>query len=394
MDRERVPTRMTLRTARALAAAFMLAAIAGCDGPGIFYTLATESPRSNRNLPDELTVTAVVSAGSHFYVAAGGMWRRAHAGDTWQPVTRPVRAGSGELLVLGLAAAGDTLCAGTARGVYRAPAGEAPGWRPVSGVPDSEQVLRVFAIPRAVETEPETEILAVTQPREDEPVYRLYRSDDRCLTFVPVAALRDVSGLPYDATFAFDAYWVTVGERLYRGDTLDELKAAAAQPDGAGRLRGVLLAGDRLYVADESGGIHRSEDPGGSWNSVRIEPPVDDAEAVPLTLFTTGCRHHPDRNQGFRFLPVRGWRPRAGGTWAAHHQPALRGPPHGIRAVRLPGRRAPQKSRIRRHRRRRTLQPRRRRSERQLRHLELGVTGPVATRQRGERACSDSTVRR
>lgn len=282
MDRERVPTRMTLRTARALAAAFMLAAIAGCDGPGILYTLATESPRSNRNLPDELTVTAVVSAGSHFYVAAGGMWRRAHAGDNWQPVTRPARGGSGELLVLGLAAAGDTLCAGTARGVYRAAAGAAPGWRPVSGVPDSEQVLRVFAIPGG------GVILAVTQPREDEPVYRVYRSDDRCLAFVPVTALRDVSGLPYDATYAFGAYWVTVGERLYRGDTLDELKAAAAQPDGAGRLRGVLLndAGDRLYVADESGGIHRSEDRGRSWDSVRIEPPADDAEAVPLTLFT------------------------------------------------------------------------------------------------------------
>ena len=196
MDRERVLPRKTLRTVRALAAAVTLAAVAGCDGPGIFYTLATESPRSNRNLPDEATVTAVVSAGSHYYVAAGGMWRRAHAGDTWQPVTRPARVGSGaepELLVLGLAAAGDTLCAGTERGVYRAAAGESPSWRPVSGVPDTEQVLRVFAIPHG-----SGEILAVTQPREDEPVYRVYRSDGRCQAFDPVAALRDVSGLPYD----------------------------------------------------------------------------------------------------------------------------------------------------------------------------------------------------
>ena len=282
MDRGRVPTRMTLRAARAVAAAVMLAAIAGCDGPGIFYTLATESPRSNNNLPDEATVTAVVSAGSHYYVAAGGMWRRAHAGDTWQPVTRPARGGSGELLVLGLAAAGDTLCAGTAHGVYRAAAGESPSWRRVSGVPDTEQVLRVFAIPGA-----NGEILAVTQPREDEPVYRVYRSRDGCVAFDPVTALRDVSGLPYDATHAFNEYWVTVGDRLFRGAALDDLEAAAAQPDGSGRLRGVLLndAGDRLYVADESGQIHYSE-VGGSWDSARIEPPVDDAEAVPLTLFT------------------------------------------------------------------------------------------------------------
>ena len=288
MGRERVPTRIALRTARALASAVMLAAIAGCDGPGIYYTLATESPRSNRNLPDEATVTAVVSAGSHYYVAAGGMWRRAHAEDNWQPVTRPTRAGSGELLVLGLAAAGDTLCAGTVHGVYRAAAGESPGWGPVSGVPDSEQVLRVFAIPGRGSAIPgrSSEILAVTQPREDEPVYRVYRSDD-CGAFEPVAALRDVSGLPYDATYAFGTYWVTVGERLFRGAALDDLEAAAAQPDGSGRLRGVWLndSEKRLYVADESGQIHHSED-GGSWDSARIESPVDDAEAVPLTLFT------------------------------------------------------------------------------------------------------------
>ena len=283
MDREPVPAGLTLRTAGAVAAALLLAAIAGCDGPGIYYTLATESPRSNRNLPDEATVTAVVSAGSHYYVAAGGMWRRAHAGDTWQPVTRPVRSGSAELLVLGLAAAGDTLCAGTVHGVYRGVAGESPGWRSVSGVPDSEQVLRVFAIPGR-----SGEMLAVTQPREDESVYRVYRSDDRCLAFDPVTALRDVSGLPYDATYAFGEYWVTVGDRLFRGAALDDLVAAAAQPDGSGRLRGVFLndAGDRVYVADESGAIHRSEDRGLSWDSARIEPPADDAEAVPLTLFT------------------------------------------------------------------------------------------------------------
>ena len=291
MDRERVPTtrgrpwrtRIPLATARALAVAAVLAAMASCGGPGILYTLATESPRSNRNLPDQLTVTAVVSAGSHYYAAAGGMWRRAHAGDTWQAVTRPARGGSAELLVLGLATAGDTLCAGTVAGVYRAAPDESPSWRPVSGVPDTEQVLRIFAIPGR-----DGEILAVTQPREDEPVYRVYRSDDRCLAFDGVTALRDVAGLPYDATYAFGEYWVTVGDRLFRGAALDDLEAAAAQPDGSAQLRGMLLNDfrDRLYVADESGGIHRTEDRGRSWDAARIEPPADDAEAVPLTLFT------------------------------------------------------------------------------------------------------------
>ena len=257
----------------------MLAAIGGCDGPGILYTLATESPRSNRNLPDELTVTAVVSAGSHFYVAAGGMWRRPHAGDSWQPVTRPE-----QLLVLGLAAAGDTLCAGTVRGVYRAQAGESPTWGRASGVPATEQVLRVFTISGTAD---ETEILAVTHPQENETAYRVYRSLQGCSNFEPLEVLEDVPGHPFDATYAFDAYWVTVGDRLFRGAAPDDLAVAAAQPDGSGRLRGVFLndAGDRLYVADESGGIHYVED-GGSWDSARIEPPGDDADAVPLTLFT------------------------------------------------------------------------------------------------------------
>ena len=62
-------------------------------------------------------------------------------------------------------------------------------------------------------------------------------------------------------------YWVTVGERLFRGAALDDLEAAAAQALTVPiRLRGVWLndADDRLYVADESGQIHHSED-GLSW---------------------------------------------------------------------------------------------------------------------------------
>ena len=305
MDRERVPTRILLGTARALAAAAMLAAISSCGGPGILYTLATESPRSNRNLPDEATVTAVVSVGNHFYVAAGGMWRRTHAGDNWQPVRRPQRGGSeAPLLVVGLAAAGDTLCAGTVRGVFRARAGESPNWDRASGVPATEQVLRVLTVPG---TGDEMEILAVTQPREDEAAYRVYRSAQGCSNFEPLEVLQDVSGHPFDATFAFGEYWVTVGERLFRGAALDDLAAAAAQPDGSGRLRGVWRngSGDRLYVADESGRIHYSED-GGSWDSARIEPPGDDADAVPLTLFTQIADTILIGTKGYGFLSIRG----------------------------------------------------------------------------------------
>ena len=277
-------------TARALAAAVILV-LAGCEGPGILYTLATEAPRDNNNLPDELTVTAVVSADGHYYVAAGGMWRRPHAGHTWQEVSRPMQeladAEPTELLVLGLAAiaddtsANDTLCAGTERGLFVANAGSKPNWRRASGVAATEQVLRVFTIPDS----PDGEILAITQPQEDRTAYRVYQSRD-CRSFDAVAPLQDVAGRAFDAVYAFDEYWVTVGDRVYRGATLAGLDVAEEQPDGAGRYRGVFLndARDRLYVADENGNIHwrgRAE----PWTSAPIEPPAESVEAVPLTLF-------------------------------------------------------------------------------------------------------------
>ena len=275
-------------TARAFAAAAILV-LAGCDAPGILYTLATEAPRDNNNLPDELTVTAVVSADGHYYAAGGGMWRRAHAGDTWQEVSRPVHHGPGEepeeLLVLGLAASGDTLCAGTERGLFYAAAGASPDWQGPLEVAAAEQVLRVFTIPR----DPRGEILAITQPREEQTAYRVYRSDDGCQSFDAVAPLsRDELGRPFDAVYAFDEYWVTVGEQVYRGAPLDELEVADEQPDGAGRYRGMFFNDaqeDRLYVADENGNVH-SRGQAEPWTAARIEPPAENVEAVPLTLFT------------------------------------------------------------------------------------------------------------
>ena len=278
-------------TARALAAAVILV-LAGCEGPGILYTLATEAPRDNNNLPDELTVTAVVSADGHYYVAAGGMWRRPHAGHTWQEVSRPAPEVPGdeaeELLVLGLAASGDdtsdddTLCAGTERGLFVANAGSKPNWRRASGVAATEQVLRVFTIPDS----PDGEILAITQPQEDQTSYRVFQSSDGCQSFGAVSNLQDVPGRPLDATYAFGTYWMTVGDQVYRGRTLDELAPADRQPDGSGGYRGVFRAERSwLYVADKNGHIHSSGD-GETWNSARIEPPAAGADSVPLTRFT------------------------------------------------------------------------------------------------------------
>lgn len=273
---------------RGLGAAAVILALASCEGNGIFYTLATEAPRRNGNLNDDLTATAVVQAAGHYYLAAGGLWRRASGENNignWQPVARP-RSGGEELLVLGLAAArGGVLCAGTERGLFRAAAAESPAWNQVAGVPAAEQAQRVFAVPRS----PGGKLLAITKLGEDQPRYRVYASDADCRSFSPVAGLPEAA-VPVDAAYAFDGYWMTAGARLYRGATLDQLAEHDPPPgDEDESYQGVFLndGRNRLYVAGN--GFVRFTTDGSTWNKgdIKRQPPgADDDPPVPLTLFT------------------------------------------------------------------------------------------------------------
>lgn len=289
----------------ALAAAVMALALASCEGRGIYYTLATEAPRANRDLNDELTVVGVVAAGGHYYAAAGGLWRRASGGENWRPVGRP-QAGGAELRVLGLAAAGGTLCAGTERGLYYAGAAERPGWKSATGAA-GEQVLRVFAVPYS----PDGTLLAITAVKlgEEQHEYRVHASTDGCRTFRPVEG---VAGRPSDAAYAFGAYWITAGDKLYRGATLDTLAEHAPQPAASGAYRGVFFndAKNRLYVAAAEEFVYFTADPGTAggaaegagaedgaaadaeadasqtWSRVRVAPPAGVSDNVKLTMFT------------------------------------------------------------------------------------------------------------
>lgn len=273
---------------RVLAAAVVAAAAAllgGCEGRGIYATLATEAPRANRDLNDELTVNSVVSAGGHYYAAAGGVWRRGHAQTNWRPVGRP-RGGGNELRVLGLAAAGNTLCAGTEQGVFYAAAGERPSWRRAEGVAGAEQVQRVFAVPG----DRGGTLLAftITEQKADAHAYKVYSSADGCRTFGAVPGV-PAAARPGDAAYAFGAYWLTAGAKLYRGETLDQLAEHSPQPDGGGgRYRGLFLndAEDRLYVAGENDYVHFTTDQGAAWSKGKIEPPAGVSGAVTLTRFT------------------------------------------------------------------------------------------------------------
>ena len=259
--------------------------VVACESsvPGIFHTLATESERANRNLHDDLTVSAVAAVGGTYYVAAHGMWSRPTGRDSWQAVARPP-SGSAEMPVLGMAQSGATLCVGTEDGVYHAAADPtSPRWRRAAGV--SGQILRLFAIPRSEpgSSEPDSsdpEILAITADHE------VYLSRDACARFTEVTP-GGASGRPFDAFHDGNRYWLTVGNTVYSGNELRSLAPADTPEEAEAPFRGIwcFAGGARCLFATADGEIH--EHGGNGWQRLgRIAPPDDEAPAVPLTLFT------------------------------------------------------------------------------------------------------------
>ena len=269
-----------------------LLAVVACENtvPGIFHTLATESRRDNRNLHDDLTVSAVVEAKGYYYVAAHGLWSRPTGRDSWQEVRRP-QSGSTTLPVLAMAERNDTLCAGTENGVYHAEADpQAPRWQRARGI--SGQILRVFVIPNANSTDSTDgnarKILAITED------HRLYSSSD-CESFslvdLPVDATE--TGRPFDAFDAgasgegFPRYWLTVGNRVYSGASLNDLMRDSTAEEEQAEFRGIwcLAGASRCLFANHDGEIWNRD--GKGWARLgQIELRDDDAQTVPLTLFT------------------------------------------------------------------------------------------------------------
>ena len=281
----RFPRRAWVKGAAGLVA---LLVVAACEngGLGIFHTLATESERANRNLDDNLTVGGVVRAAGRYYVAAGGMWSRPTGEGNWEAVERP---GSKDkpMLVLGLAAIDDTLCAATKEGIYHAQAhpGSPSAWTR-AGVTD--QVLRVFEVRGS-----EGKVLAVTRTHD------VYRSPD-CASFTKVELPSGASGRPFDALLHDDTYWLTAGNQVYSGPSLDELEAAGAPAEG--EYRGIWCATDpdRCYFANRNGRIYRSD--GSDWHvAAEIESPNDDIPTVLLTLFVEVGDKVLIGTQGFGF---------------------------------------------------------------------------------------------
>ena len=255
-----------------------LLTVVACEntGLGIFHTLATESPRDNRNLHDDLTVSAVVVADGYYYVAAHGLWSRPIDRASWQEVRRP-QSGSTAMPVLAMAESGGTLCAGTEDGVYHAEADpKAPQWWQAGGI--SGQILRVFVIPNA-DGSTTGEILAITK------AHGLYWSE-RLRIALPVVNLpvdAAATGRPFDAFDAGDSgegfprYWLTVGNRVYSGDSLDggSLMLEDTPEEAQAEFRGIwcLAGANRCLFANHDGEIWERD--GNGWERLgQIEPPM------------------------------------------------------------------------------------------------------------------------
>lgn len=260
----------------------LLLLVVACESsvPGIFHTLATESERANRNLHDELTVSAVAAVGGNYYVAAHGMWSRPAARNSWEPVARP-RSASGEMPVLGMAQSGSTLCVGTKDGVHRAAAHPtSPRWSRANGV--LGQVVRVFAIPGRDRDAPE--ILAITKDLVTED-HEVYLSTNDCASFTEVTP-DGASGRPFDAFHDGSRYWLTVANAVYSGTDLNNLERESTPEEAHAQFRGVwcFAEGGRCLFANADGEVYERD--GNGWELLgTIEPPDDDEQVLPLTLF-------------------------------------------------------------------------------------------------------------
>ena len=252
-----------------------LALIVGCENgaPGIFHTLATESERDNRNLHDDLTVSSVAEVSGYYYVAAHGLWSRPTGRESWQEVRRP-RSGDTQMPVLAMAQSSATLCVGTERGVHYAPADpKEPSWQRATGI--AAQVVRLFEIPGK-----SGEILAFTHTDG------MYLSNNGCRSFSRVRLPEDAesSARPFDASHDGKSYWLTAGNRVFTGADLNDLTRDPGAPEESD-YRGIWCTGvNHCYFANYDGEIYRWDS--NNWELLgQIEPPDDELDTVPLTLF-------------------------------------------------------------------------------------------------------------
>jgi hypothetical protein len=243
-------------TARAAAVGLALAVLATCSGgtAGIFYTLATQTSRENRNLDDNLAVANIVYAGDRYYVAAASIYRTAKIGETWDQVNNPPAGDDDVVQVRALAYYGGYLYAAFhvegASSVYRlyraSPASSSLDWKDLEF---GEQVVRLLVVGDG----DKAKLLAITADAEAGTGALYDLSDGGPAEMVLAERARDAA---WDGT----DYWITTADAIYRGPDLSALDTAAvtapARNGNDAEYSGVIVVDAYVYVADGNGNLH------------------------------------------------------------------------------------------------------------------------------------------
>ena len=284
--------RTTWGTARITAVGLTVLLLATCSGgvTGIFYTLATQTSRDDRNLPNNVAFN-VVYAGGRFYAATLSLHSTAKIGDKWSTVNHPQRSGAEVVNVLSLAYHEDHLYAGflfdgadeDSFGLYRAepePTGNTLKWSPVSGIDKQDkqgkQVVRLLvAGPKRLPT-----LLAITRETKDGDTWELHRLEAGSFTAVN---LPEAAGRVHDVAYDGSDYWVTTDDAVYSGDILDDTpdltKHEPNDPSERDYVGVVISPEGRVYVSDNKGNVHWHD--GDEWQ----QPAKITDEEEPLTEF-------------------------------------------------------------------------------------------------------------
>ena len=283
--------RTTWGTARITAVALTVLLLATCSGgvTGIFYTLATQTSRADRNLPNNVAFN-VVRAGDRFYVAALSLYSTGKIGDKWSTVNHPQRSGAEVVNVLSLAYHPEN--GGNGGHLYAGFLFDGPGDTDTFGLylaeprksgplewKDQEfdkQVVRLLVVNGA--------LLAITVEGN---TWALYHLGDQGFRQILASAPDDnenpvpISDVAHDGT----AYWVTTDSALHSGalDSLEVPEEASDRPPGS-KFVGVIsvdhasLDNCCVYLSDRTGNVHWHD--GTQWQSQAIT-----ADDEPLTEF-------------------------------------------------------------------------------------------------------------
>ena len=272
-------SRTTWGTARITAVGLTVLLLATCSGgvTGIFYTLATQTSRADRNLPNNVAFN-VVHAGDRFYVAAASIWTRPVDGDKWGQVNNPPADG-GVVTVLSLAYhdgylyAGFLFAAGADKHSFRLhraePEGNSLTWSPSYIDIDGKQVVRLL---EAGDT-----LLAITKDADAWELLRLEDTDRFTAVTLPEAA-----GRVHDVAYDGSDYWVTTDDAVYSGDILDDTPDLTKHEPNDPNKRdyvGVVSVEGRVYVSDNKGNVHWRD--GDEWQ----QPAEITDDEEPLTEF-------------------------------------------------------------------------------------------------------------